>query len=113
MNPHDRVRLEHMVDALEAALRFAHGRTRKDLDNNEMLQFALVQAAQLVGEAASKISPETRNEHAGVPWKIIVGMRHRLVHAYYEINRDTLWATVADDMPELLLQLRSILRRTS
>jgi hypothetical protein len=54
MNPHDRVRLRHVVDALNAAMRFAQGRGRGDLDSDEMLLFALVRAIEIVGEAASK-----------------------------------------------------------
>ena len=40
MNPHDRVRLLHIVDALSAATKFAEGRKRSDLDTDQMLLFA-------------------------------------------------------------------------
>ena len=59
MRPDDRVRLKHIVDASAAALRFAEGRRREDLDKDDMLAFALIHAIQIVGEAASKISAET------------------------------------------------------
>lgn len=54
MNPHDRVRLQHMADAIASAQRFAHSRTRNDLATDEMLLFALVRAVEIVGEAAAK-----------------------------------------------------------
>lgn len=65
-----------------------------------MLTFALVYAVQIVGEAVSKVSIEFRDEHPDIPWAIIVGMRHRLVHAYSDINNDILWTTVTEAAPE-------------
>lgn len=60
MNPHDLVRLRHLLDALNSAIRFAQGRNRDDLDSDEMLPFALVRAIEIAGEAASQVTPESR-----------------------------------------------------
>ena len=56
MQAEDRSRLQHMIEATEAALRFVSGRQRIDLDNNQMLLFAVVRAIEIVGEAASRVS---------------------------------------------------------
>lgn len=109
MRPDDRIRLQHVADALEAAIGFAQGRTRSDLDTNRMLLFALIHAIQIVGEAASKISIELRSEYADMPWVEIIGMRHKLVHAYYDVNHDILWATVTKSAPELLATVQRVL----
>jgi uncharacterized protein with HEPN domain len=109
MNPDDCVRLRHIADALKAALRFIEGRRREDLDTDEMLSFALVRAIEIVGEAASKVTVETRDQHTQVPWPAIIGMRQRLVHAYFDINLDILWTTATKDAPILLAQVESIL----
>jgi uncharacterized protein with HEPN domain len=108
MSPRDRVRLKHMIDAGEDALRFVSGRARADLDRDVMLRFALVHAVQIIGEAASRISAEGRAELPCVPWPTIIGMRNRLVHAYFDINLDILWSTVQDVVPSLLERLRAI-----
>src|SRR5262249_20950665 len=99
MNPHDRVRLRHALHAMNAALEFIAGRSRSDLDSDRMLSFALVRAIEVVGEAASKVSAETRAELADLPWAAMVGMRNRLVHAYFDVNHDILWDTVAQAVP--------------
>jgi uncharacterized protein with HEPN domain len=109
MKPDDRVRLRHIADALSAAIRFTEHRSREDLDRDQMLAFALLHAIQIVGEAATKISAEFRDEHPQIPWALITGMRHRLVHAYFDVNRDILWATVTDAVPELLAQIDGLL----
>ena len=82
----DRVRLRHMVEAAESAGQFMTGRQRTDLDEDRMLLFALVHAIEILGEAASRISDETRATHTGIPWRAIIGMRNRLMHAYFEIS---------------------------
>jgi len=109
MKPDDRVRLRHIADALGHAVRFAEGRRRDDLETDVMLGFAIMYALQTVGEAASKISPETRAELPRVPWAEIVGMRHRLVHAYADIDPDVVWRTVTEFAPALLAEVNAIL----
>jgi uncharacterized protein with HEPN domain len=109
MRPDDRVRLEHIVDALSAGIRFTRGRRREDLDHDEMLTFALVRALEIVGEAATKISTETRERHRHIPWADIIGMRHRLVHAYIDVDHDILWSTATEAAPEMLSQIKALL----
>jgi uncharacterized protein with HEPN domain len=89
----------------DAACRFIKGRQRGDLDTDLMLQFALVRAIEIIGEAASKVSPETRTATPAIPWTRIVAMRNRLIHAYFDIDRDILWKTVKEELPNLLALL--------
>ena len=107
MQPDDQDRLVHMIDAAEDALRFMTGRTRPDLDRDRMLCFAVVRAIEIIGEAASKITPETRAAYDDLPWPAIIGMRNRLVHAYFDIDNDILWVAVTQEVPALLERLRS------
>ena len=96
-----------MVEAIETAQRFVHGRRRADLDSDPMLLLALTRAIELVGEAGSRVSAAGRAELPDVPWPAIVGMRNRLVHAYFDIDRNILWNTVQRALPPLLAQLRA------
>ena len=110
MKPDDRIRLQHMADALGHAMRFVEGRRREDLEGDAMLGFAVMYALQTAGEAASKVSPEARAECPRVPWVDIIGMRHRLVHAYADIDADVVWRTVTEFAPDLLSEVDAILR---
>ena len=94
--------MRHMADAIRSALAFASGRRRSDLDGDQMLLFALVRAIEILGEAASRVSASGRAELKDVPWAEIVGMRNRLIHAYFEVDRDILWNTVELALPTLL-----------
>lgn len=108
MRSEDRVRVKHMIEACKAALGFVAGRERAELDANLMLRFALVRAIEILGEAASKITEETRVVAVNIPWKEIVGMPNRLVHAYFEIDPNIVWAAVTVEIPELLPRLRGL-----
>ena len=108
MRNEDRVRLEHMIEAAESAIQFVSGRERSDLDTDRMLLFAVVRAIEIVGEAASKLTDETCAAQPAIPWHAIVGMRNRLIHAYFEINSQIVWETVAVEIPALLPMLRSL-----
>ncbi|MBI4756761.1 MAG: DUF86 domain-containing protein [Betaproteobacteria bacterium] len=109
MSPDDRWRVGHMIDAAEQALAFVHGRHRKDLEGDAMLRLALTRAVEIVGEAAAQVGEAGRDELPAVPWPQIIGMRNRLVHAYFDINRDILWDTVELALPPLLEQLKTAL----
>jgi len=108
MRTEDRVRLRHMIEAAESATQFIAGRSRSDLDTDRMLLFAVVRAIEVVGEAASKLSEEFRAAHPGIPWRAIVGMRNRLIHAYFDIDTETVWETTTQELPPILNQLREL-----
>lgn len=71
---------------------------------------ALVQLLQIVGEAASRISPAQCAAHPQIPWAQIVALRNRLVHGYDAIDLDLLWQILTADLPTLIGELRSILQ---
>ncbi len=73
-----------------------------------MLRLALTRAVEVVGEAATKVSEAGRGDMPTVPWLQIVGMRNRLVHAYFTINHDVLWDTVQLALPTLLARLKAM-----
>lgn len=74
-----------------------------------MLLFALARAIEIIGEAASKLGPEARTAMPSIPWASVVAMRHRLVHAYFDIDRTILWKTATEEIPPLLAVLRAAL----
>ena len=74
-----------------------------------MLQLALVRLIEIIGEAAARLSDDLKSEHNDIPWTAIVGMRNRLVHAYFDIDLDVVWDTVTVAVPDLLKQVKAIL----
>jgi uncharacterized protein with HEPN domain len=110
MRAEDRVRVLHMIDAAESLSQFVTGRKQTDLDQDRMLLFAVVRAIEVIGEAASKVSEETREASPAIPWNAIVGMRNRLVHGYFDIDTRIVWKTVTGEVPALLPLLRALVK---
>ena len=113
MQPDDLTRVRHMLEAAENARRFISGKSRADLDTDPMLLFALVRAIEIIGEAASRVSAEQRTTSPTVPWTAITAMRNRLIHAYFDIDRDIVWRTVTEEIPSLQSQLLQLLPKDS
>ena len=111
MSKADQTRLQHMLDAAAEAVSFASGRSRRDLDRDRMLVLSLVKSIEILGEAASKISPDMKLECPEIPWEDLVSMRHRLIHAYFDVNLNVVWSTVERDLPQLVDALTIILRK--
>jgi len=100
-----------MIDAALEALAFARGRMRADLDTDRMLALSLVKEIEIIGEAASKVSDEVKRSTPHIPWADITGMRHRLIHAYFDIDLDVVWKTLQSDLPPLVKDLQELLAR--
>jgi uncharacterized protein with HEPN domain len=90
-------------------MRFVSGRQRSDLQSDQMLLFAVLRAIEVMGEAANKISKEFRLANTSIPWKAIVGMRNRLIHAYFDVDTEMVWETVQVEIPAVLTDLKELL----
>ncbi|HET6378722.1 MAG TPA: HepT-like ribonuclease domain-containing protein [Methylocella sp.] len=108
MPPEDRTRILHMIESADAVARFIAGRRREDLDNDLMLLFALVRAVEVFGEAAARVSAATQAANPEIPWPQIVATRNRLVHAYFDIDRNILWKAATEEIPALVPTLKTL-----
>jgi uncharacterized protein with HEPN domain len=108
MPKHNVARVHDMLDAACKAVSFAQGHKRSDLESNEVLALALVRLLEIVGEAARYIPEEIKILHAEVPWRQIAATRNRLIHGYFSVDLDIVWAIIQDDLPPLIRQLEAI-----
>lgn len=105
----DTVSLRQMLEYAQEALDMIEGRVRADLDADRMLNLAMTRLIEIVGEAAGRVTPETRQRHEEIPWAEIVGLRNRLIHGYDAVDLDILWQVIQADLPPLISQLEAIL----
>ena len=103
--PRDNILLLDMLDHARKAVAATRGRSRLDLDSDEILAAALVRFLEVVGEAASRVSQVTKDELPDVEWTAIVAMRHRLIHGYASVDPDIVWGVVTADLPPLIAVL--------
>jgi uncharacterized protein with HEPN domain len=111
MRKDDLIRIRHMLDSAKEAMSFIRGRKRSDLDTDRMLVLSLVKSVEIVGEAASKVTKESREGHPEVPWLNIIGMRNRLIHVYFDIDLDRVWDTITEDLPPVIAALEKIVEK--
>lgn len=89
-----------ILDAIERIERHADV-SRERFDKDELIQTWMVHNIQIIGEAAAAISEEFRSLHPEVPWRSIASMRNAIVHAYFRVDQDEVWAVVQKDIPTL------------
>jgi uncharacterized protein with HEPN domain len=104
----DLLYLGHMLDVSLQAVAKVEGKSREEFDEDENLRLALTHLIQMIGEAARRVSLETRQAHPLIPWSDIIGMRHKVVHDYLDIDFDVVWAVVTTDLPVLITLLNPI-----
>ncbi len=109
MQRDDRIRLKHMLDAARETQAFVASKTRTDLDTDRKLTLALVKCIEVIGEAASRVSVQTRDALSAIPWGDIIGMRNRLIHGYFAVNLDIVWSTATEELPFLIVQVETAL----
>jgi len=76
---------------------------------DEVLTAAVLHHLTVIGEAINRLSDELRERWPEVPWRQIIAVRHRIVHAYFDLDWQILWDASTGDIPELHGQIRNIL----
>jgi uncharacterized protein with HEPN domain len=109
MENKDLTRLHHMLDSVNAILSFVKGENRNSLDTNRLLLSGIIRELEILGEAAGKVSKETQNRFPEFPWKQAIGMRNRLIHAYFDVDPDIIWKTTQKILPNLSEELKKII----
>jgi uncharacterized protein with HEPN domain len=90
-----------MREAVATASEMSSGRKRADLSET-MLAMALTRCLEILGEAAARLGADTREQFPDIPVARMIAMRNRLIHAYFDVDLDIVWTTVAEDLPALL-----------
>lgn len=98
----DRVRLTHMLESAQRAVRIASGMTEQSLGADEVRLLAVVKSIEIVGEASTKVSDETCARLTSIPWRAIRAARNRMVHGYDSIDVAIVWRTIVDHLPPLI-----------
>lgn len=103
---------ERLMDILEAIERIEkytiHGRDAFERD--ELIQIWIVHHLQIIGEAARALPDNLRDKYQDIPWSKIIGMRNILIHNYFGIDVDVVWAVIVNELPALKEKTIAILQ---
>lgn len=105
----DRERLLDIQEAIERIEKYAT-QGRQAFEQDELIQTWIVHHLQIIGEAAHAITATLREQYPAVPWTNIIGMRNILVHDYFGIDTDIVWAVVEDDLELLKTNIANMLQ---
>ena len=97
-----------MLLSARDAVEFVSGITYADFEASRLHLNAVLKSLEIIGEAAARVSPGAKESHKNIPWGEIVGMRNRIVHAYFNVDIEMVWKVVKEDLPTLVAQLERI-----
>lgn len=103
----DRLRLLDAVEQVELISRFAQ-QGREAFFSDLLVQSAVLHRLALLGEACKGLSPALREAHPEVPWPQIIAFRNVVIHEYFGVDLELVWAIVAEHIAVLGEQLRSV-----
>ena len=109
----DKTRLEHIVNAIDIVLERTGAITREKLTADKVQFGGIVYYTLVIGEAAYNLSKAFKEKYKETDWQEIAKMRHNLVHGYYQVDPDILWAVVNNDLPPLREQVARYLAETN
>jgi len=101
----------YLLDILLAAREarsFVAGMTWEEFKASRLHQNAVLKSLEIIGEAAARISVETRGAHPEIPWADIIGMRNRLIHGYFEVDLAKVWETAHSDLLPLITMIEPL-----
>ena len=105
----DRLLVQDLLDAIEEVLATTPS-SRAEFGSNKFIQSHVLRYIQIIGEAAWRLSQNLKDRHPEIPWRNIAGMRHAIVHDYFEIDWDEVYNTAVRDVPALRRPIEAMLQ---
>jgi uncharacterized protein with HEPN domain len=103
----------HIQEEVEFCLHELSGKSFEVFANDGILYRAVVRSLEIIGEASKHVSVELKNKYPLIEWKMMTGMRDRLIHHYFGIDYETVYNTVKNDLPQLKEWITKILEKES
>ncbi len=109
MNENDKIRLQHILDAMEDIESFVATLNREDFLRNKLVQSAVVRQFEIIGEAAGSLSEETQKEYSHVPWRIMKNFRNVLIHQYFGVDFNEVYTVIENELHSLKNDIQRII----
>lgn len=105
----DRVYLQHIRDALQDIVEYC-GNDHSAFLDDRMRQDATLRKLEIIGQAVKNLSDNTKSRKPAIPWRQIAGMRDKVIHDYFGVNLEIVWAVVQKDLPTLRVAIEALLK---
>lgn len=104
----EKILIEDIWESIEKIDRYVSGMSADFFMHDDKTVDAVVRNLEIIGEAANRLPAQFKKHHGLIEWSKIVGLRHRIVHQYFGIDREIIWEIVASDLPVFKSQLERI-----
>jgi len=101
--------LKHIFDEINFLLKETKGCTYEDFICSELLKRGITRSIEIIGEAVKNLSSELKENYKDINWKKIAGMRDKIIHYYFGVNWNIVWAVIQDRIPELKQKMEALI----
>jgi len=91
--------LEDIWEAVEKIERYVFDLSHDAFVKDDKTVDSVVRNLEIIGEAANRLPQDFKTQHSEIEWPKIVGLRHRIVHDYFNIDVEILWRIIQKDLP--------------
>lgn len=99
--------MNDIVESIEKIIRYKQEITFEQFVGDEKTIDAVLRNLEIIGEAVKNIPDDLKNKYPSIEWKLIAGMRDKLIHSYFGIDLEIIWSTM-EFLPELLTEIKTI-----
>ncbi|MBU3964653.1 DUF86 domain-containing protein [Patescibacteria group bacterium] len=96
-----KVYIDDILEAIEKIERYTEKLDFSEFSKDLKTVDATIRNFEIIGEAARRIPSDIKKQHSDIPWKIMTGMRNKLVHEYFGVDKKVLWKTIKEDLSPL------------
>jgi uncharacterized protein with HEPN domain len=101
--------VEDILDAMNKAESLIEGVSFSQFEADYRINFAVVRALEIIGEATKRLPEDLRQSYPDIPWKGMAGMRDRIIHGYDNVDLEIVWDVVKRDIPRIKPKIKLIL----
>ncbi len=107
----DKIRLQHVLDAIEEIENYIQNATLEEFISNSMMFNASLRQLEIIGEASNRLSEKLLQDNKDIPWARIIGLRNLVIHEYFGIDDMTIWSIIKINLPKLKEQIHLLLSK--
>lgn len=101
--------IKHILESINAIENFSKNLSKEELISNRLKQSAIVREIEIIGEAVKNISKILKNKHGEIEWKNIAGTRDKIIHHYFGVDLNIVWAILTSDVPKMERDINNII----
>lgn len=106
-------RIQDILQAISGIQQRTAGKSLQEMQRDETLAKAILYDFMVIGEAARNVPADIQSRYPAVPWRVMGDMRNIVAHEYFQIDIETIWETIQQNLPPLIPLLEALLHAES